>query len=562
MRSLADNLFDYIAAGYSGLWVESHEHEEACEEIRQLCEDNGWSYVQWDCAAGMAKTFQGDSGEWRLLRSELAPIQGQGGPAAEVIRPQGSGSRPQVNFDAAIRAVNVANYGPDGSPTLDEEGEQVYGIVVVKNIHAFLTPMPIKQLILNTLREARANRQVLIGLSHTNDIPQELEKVFQILEHPLPNREQLLEIAQEIAVEEGEMPEDGEDRERLIDAAAGLTRIEAENAFSLSLVRHGTLLPQEVFEIKAETLRQLGGALTLYRGKERFADVGGMAYLKEFCLDCLSHRESDPRFRARGILLTGVTGAGKTYTAQILGNEVGRPVLLLDVGALLDKHVGQSGANLRRALRRAEFMAPCVLVINEVEKALAGVASSGKTDSGVKADMFGYMLDWLEKCEADVYTVVTSNDITKITDHNPEFARAGRFDGTFFVDFPGREAKDAIWEIQLRRYGFLEPDQSLADLDQELPDDTDMVGAEIQGICRLARLRRKPLVRIGRTALRVVQQSAETIEATREWATGCCWSTEYEEIYDKDQHHKRLAEAVSASGKARRKVARRRTVAS
>ena len=120
---------------------------------------------------------------------------------------------------------------------------------------------------------------------------------------------------------------------------------------------------------------------------------------------------------------------------KALGNEVNRPTLRLDVGALKGSLVGETERNVRRALAIAEAMAPCVLFVDEIDKGLSGVAASGQTDSGVSARLFGTLLTWLSDHESDVFVVATANDVTRLP---PEFTRAERFDGVFFIDLPSR----------------------------------------------------------------------------------------------------------------------------
>src|SRR3954466_8934401 len=178
------------------------------------------------------------------------------------------------------------------------------------------------------------------------------------------------------------MPE-GDGLAAVLDAAAGLTRVEAENAFSLSLVRHGRLAPQVLWELKGQALKK-AGLLTLHRGGETFADLGGLDALKAFCTRALRPGRRAGA-RARGILLLGVPRTGKSCFARALGNEVGRPTLVLDIGALMGSLVGESEARTRQALRLIDAMSPCVAFIDEIDKALAGVQSGGGGDSGVSA---------------------------------------------------------------------------------------------------------------------------------------------------------------------------------
>lgn len=543
--SLASTLTEYCAAMFPGLWIESYEQEEACKEIQQLCEDLGWVYYQWDCVNGLAKMDFDDSGRRRLLRytltarspedlQEEAEATGAQPRFPFELTPLPPNTPPLLEFGRVVQALQIMNM-EQGRPICveNEDGdmEAVLAVLVIRNIHGFLNGPVVSQLLQNILWEARAERQFLIGISHKSDIPAELEKVFQVIEHPLPDGPQLLDIAQGMVSDASEFPADHHDE--VIDAAKGLTRLEAEGAFALSLVREERILPRPVFEVKSNMLRKGTGALTLYQGTETFDDIGGFSHLKEFCLDSLSHREENPRFRPKGVMLMGVSGGGKSLFAKALGTEVGRPTLICDVGAVMGRYVGQSESNMRQMLKMADAMAPCVLFLDEVEKSLAG--ASGDGDSGVKAGVFGALLTWMNDHRSDVYMIVTCNDITRLTASNPEFARQGRFDGLFFVDFPDRESKDAIWEIHLKNYGFLPDDEevTLEDLDQPLPLDNDMTGAEIEAICRLARLRRKPLQQIGRFMPKIIDQAFETIERTRDWASNRCWSAEHAKLYRK-----------------------------
>src|SRR4051795_6407675 len=190
------------------------------------------------------------------------------------------------------------------------------------------------------------------------------------------------------------------------------------------------------------------GLLTLHRGGESFADLGGLDALKGFTRKALGRRRGS--VRARGVLLLGVPGTGKSAFAKALGNETGRPTLVLDVGSLMGSLVGQTEERTRLALLIVDAMAPAVLFVDEIEKALAGVQSSGQTDSGVSARMFGSMLSWLSDHESDVFVVATSNDISKLP---PEFSRAERWDGTFFLDLPGDLEKGVIWRMYMDKYG-------------------------------------------------------------------------------------------------------------
>jgi SpoVK/Ycf46/Vps4 family AAA+-type ATPase len=181
-------------------------------------------------------------------------------------------------------------------------------------------------------------------------------------------------------------------------------------------------------------------------------------------------------------------------------------------------------------------MAPAILMIDEIEKAFSGVSASGQTDSGVSARLFGTFLTWLNDHESDVFVVATANDITKLP---PEFSRAERFDGVFFVDLPDAKQRQAIWRIYTNQYGL--------DNSQPLPCDEQWTGAEIKACCRLAALLDVPLAAAAQNIVPVARTSAESVEQLRHWASRRSLSADRAGIYH----------ASAAPSVRRRKVSRR-----
>jgi SpoVK/Ycf46/Vps4 family AAA+-type ATPase len=320
----------------------------------------------------------------------------------------------------------------------------------------------------------------------------------------------------------------------VLDAAAGLTRVEAENAYSLALVRHGRLAPDVLWELKGQALKK-SGLLTLHRGGETFDDLGGLEALKTFCARAMRPGRRDG-VRPRGILLLGVPGTGKSCFAKALGNETGRPTLVLDVGALMGSLVGQTEQNVRHALRLVDAMAPCVLFCDEIEKGLSGVQSSGQTDSGVSARLFSSLLTWLSDHETDVFFIGTSNDIAKLP---PEFSRSERFDSIYFLDLPTAREKEVIWRLYLTHYSL--------DPAQRRPRDIEWTGAEIKSCCRLAALLDMPLVEAAQHIVPVAVTAGESVERLRNWASGRCLSADRAGIYTR---------GTTSPGKTGRNVAR------
>jgi SpoVK/Ycf46/Vps4 family AAA+-type ATPase len=220
------------------------------------------------------------------------------------------------------------------------------------------------------------------------------------------------------------------------------------------------------------------------------------------------------------VLLLSPPGCGKSQFAKTLGAEVGRPTLILDIGALMGSLVGQTEQNIRQALKIIDAMAPAVAFLDECEKALAGAAGQG--DSGVAARLFGTFLSWLNDRESDTFVVATANDISKLP---PEFSRAERFDGVFFLDLPGRDQRQAIWRLYLEKYQL--------EATQKLPADDDWTGAEIKSCCRLAALLDVPLVAAAQNIVPVAKTSAEAVDKLRTWASGRCLSADVPGIYQR-----------------------------
>ncbi len=475
---LVDQIKDYVNAAFTGLWVQTHEPDEAERELKQLAAQQHWKLAVWDVANGL-----------RLPGNAAAqPDSALGDPLA------------------MLRAL----------PSLAEKDGTV--LLALHQFHRFLSSPEIVQTLFTNLVAGKQRRTIVIVLSPLVQIPAELEKLFVVLEHALPDREQLEKIARELTNDQPKDLPQGIELHRVLDAAAGLTRYEAEGAFALSLARHNAIRPEAIWELKAQTLKK-NNLLTLHRSRERFDSIGGLANLKSFCQRALQPGKS---VKPKGVLLLGVPGTGKSAFCRALGNETGRPTLLLDVGALMGSLVGLSEANIRQALRIADAMAPAILFVDELEKALGGIGGQG--DSGVATRMFGTLLTYLSDHESDVFFVATSNDISKLP---PEFTRAERFDSIYFLDLPTAKDKDAIWD-QYRSLYQIPPEQNR-------PDDTSWTGAEVRSCCRLAALLDVPLTQAAHHVVPVAVTASEQIEKLRTWASGRCLSASAPGIFRREE---------------------------
>lgn len=479
--NLTTHLWELVRAGFPGIWIQSHEPEDAIAEITRLASSQSLGLLRWNLEHGLV----------------------QAGPTT---------STGLVATDPLSAVRSLSQVAGDNSVLL-----------ILENFHRFIDSHEIVQAMQVQLQNGKQNGRHMIILSPIVKLPAELERMFVTIEHELPNRSQLEEIARSL-VGDATTFQDGNQASRILDAACGLTRFEAESAFCLSLVRHQNIEAEEIWELKARSLRK-AGLLSLYRGGTGFETLGGLENLKQFCTRSLMQSTDSigvhgKKVLPRGVLMLGVPGTGKSAFAKALGKETQRPVLCLDIGQLMGSLVGQTEQNIRQALKAADAMAPCILFVDEVEKALAGATSGGKSDSGVSTRLFGTLLTWLNDHSSDVYVVMTCNDIRQLP---PEFSRAERFDAIMFLDLPGRSEKDVIWNMYRTEYA-IEP---LC----VTPKDDSWTGAEIKACCRLARLLKVSLKEASSFIVPVGVTAAEDVERLRSWASGRCLDASKPGIY-------------------------------
>ncbi|MGA3142326.1 MAG: AAA family ATPase [Verrucomicrobiota bacterium] len=376
----------------------------------------------------------------------------------------------------------------DPLAALDQVIEQVEpAIFIFKDFHPFLTKNNFA--IVRKLKEIalhlKNSFKTIILVSPVLEIPTELEKEVTVLNYPLPAREDLNALLDKIIADVKQFAQvkidlDDAGRERLLQAALGLTLGEAENVFAKIIVKDERLCGDDVIEVFAEKQQIIrkSGLLEYYTTEENFANIGGLAVLKDWMDKRAAAFTKEARAfglpAPKGILMLGVQGCGKSLCAKAVSTRWQLPLLRFDMGRMFGSLVGSSEENVRRAIAVAESVAPAILWVDEIDKAFAGSQGSGATDGGTTARVFGTFLTWLSEKTAPVFVVATANDISQLP---PELLRKGRLDEIFFVDLPSQEERKDIFRIHLNRRGRA---ADKFDLEALAGASKDSSGAEIE----------------------------------------------------------------------------------
>lgn len=417
MEDVFQKLILMIRAYYPVLYLHSYEYYRTKQKIKGIVEllrreGKKVNYYQWDCVYGLVQILP-DKTEKRIERMQN-PLE----VLAYILNSKKSGEK---------------------------------NIFVLDDINNHIDRDEVK-LMFRKIAEATNNNTHAIILSSIYRLPAELEKYITVLQIPLPKRNELGEVL-DIVAKQSKVELKTNLRNRLIDAALGMTSMEADLAYCLASVKDGfdDKSPFTVSSEKEQIIRK-SGILDYFPKNESLKDVGGMENLKEWLKKRQLAYDKEARDwglkEPKGLLLLGVPGCGKSLIAKSIASSWNMPLLRLDVGKVFQGIVGSSEDNIRKAIATAEAVAPCVLWIDEIEKGLSGVQSSGATDGGVTSRIFSTILTWMQEKTAPVFVVATANNINQLP---PELLRKGRFDETFFVDLPSQKEKENIFSIHLQK---------------------------------------------------------------------------------------------------------------
>lgn len=355
------------------------------------------------------------------------------------------------------------------------------GIFVFKDLHPFIDSPAVTRWLRDAVSGFKDAQKTIILMSPVQNIPIELEKEIAVLDYPLPIMSELNEVLTQQLEASRSRRITTEAREKLLKAALGLTRDEAEKVYRKAYVTASRLTEAEVDVVLSEKkqLIRRNGILEYVEEDETLDSVGGLEELKHW----LRQRSNAFTERAReyglpqpkGMLILGVPGCGKSLIAKTTSRLWGLPLLRLDMGRVYDgSMVGRSEANLRNALKTAESISPAILFIDEIDKAFAGSTGSADSDGGTSSRIFGSFLTWMQEKTSPVFVMATANRVERLPG---EFLRKGRFDELFFVDLPNSEERKEIFRIHLSKR---RRDIARFDLDQLVSVCDGFSGAEIE----------------------------------------------------------------------------------
>ncbi len=437
-----------IRARYPVIYISTWEEERVEKLLQEIAEKRNKRLFVWSVTQG-------------IVKSGAEPQRGKTG---------GRTTDPVGALDAIIEQVDPA-------------------IFLLKDFHPFTAPGRCNISVIRRLRDAsihlRDTYKTIVIVAPTVEIAPELQKDVTVVDFSLPTTRDFNTLLDRIIedVKENstiEIAIDQADRERLLHAARGLTLREAENVFAKTIVIDGKLCGDDIdmiFSEKQQIIRK-SGLLEYYEAEERLGHVAGLQNLKEwFRKRTIAFSDQAARFglpAPRGVLLLGVQGCGKSLIAKSVASLWRLPLLRFDVGRMFTSLVGSSEENVRRAIQTAESVAPVILWIDEIDKALAGSSSSGGSDGGTSSRVFGTLLTWLSEKTAPVFVIATANDISHLP---PELLRKGRLDEIFFVDLPNQEERHDVFRIHLARRG---RDPAKFNLDQLAAASDGFSGAEIE----------------------------------------------------------------------------------
>lgn len=447
--SMIEKISQYMDAGYPILYMNTFEELKGVKSI--IAASGARQVLSWSYAEGLVLYKNGEAQD--LYKNDLAKT-----PIAIVLE--------QLLADSLYEL----------------EGK----VIVFKDIHHYLEEPEVISLLKQLVNKINLGADFsIIFLSPIVKIPKELEKFITIIEAEYMGYDA---IRKEIVdfIEYQELPKVAD---KLLDELAmafkGLTKFEINNLLALAYANDGELTRADlglIFEQKKQMIMK-SGILEMVNVKESVDDIGGLENLKEWfakkakVIKNIHEAEKFGVDMPKGVLIAGVPGCGKSLNAKVASTLFEVPLLRMDMGRLMGKYVGESEGNMRRAIALSEAISPCVLWIDELEKAFAGINGHGGSEVTVR--LFGNFLTWMQDKESPVFVVATANNIMDLP---PELMRKGRFDEIYFVGLPKADERKKILQIHIKKRR--PKDLAGIDLDKLVGKTEGYSGADLEGVVK------------------------------------------------------------------------------
>lgn len=362
---------------------------------------------------------------------------------------------------------------------------------ILKDYHlAMSNPMAIRSI--RDVKECPTGRYTpIIIISPSNEVPLELQKTFKVLNYDTPSEEDIFELLN-LWTNSKDITLQSREQTNVAKRLFGFTRSEILSMLNLSFIKYGTINLEIVNEKKIEMINE-SGVLDYKVPSASLDNVGGNHKFKEW-IDvveaCMTEDAREYGIPApKGYLSVGIPGTSKSFSAEALAGKWEMPFIKLNMAKITSRYAGETERNMYKALNLVRSCAPCVLLIDEVEKALGGYKSSNSSDSGAIARAFGSVLEFLNDNDNGVFVVMTSNDVSQLP---PELTRAGRLDAIWFFGLPTKEERKQILDIHLRKANKPVEDDVLEEMAKSMEKYT---GAEIELVVKSS-LRRAYLEKI------------------------------------------------------------------
>lgn len=494
-QKIAQDVTALLRARNPLLWIVTREEARVEAYLTEAAAAAKFAAKTWDVAQGVV---DGEGDE--------TPDTQDIGAALAVVKTAAQDEDKPVRSAWIFRDAPVWLQGPPGAAPCRQ----------LRNLAKFLPSV------------APNSAQAIIIITPNGNVPDELAGHTTVIEWPLPDRAEIaksLDTTCENLPGNVTPPTNGV-REAAIDAALGLTGLEAEACFAKSLVQHKRIDPAAIAQEKKRVIASAKALEWFDPIKGGLDAVGGLDNLKAW----LKTRAAAFTIKAReyglplpkGCVLVGVQGCGKSLTAKAIATAWGVPLLKLDLGALKSKFLGESEGNIRNALKIVEAIGPCVLWLDEIEKSLAGAGASAAADGGTATDQLGTLLTWAQERAGGAFIVATSNDVSALP---PELLRKGRFDEVFFVDLPNATERQEVLKATLRAHNRADVEINLAKVSEA---SNGFTGSEIAELVPTAlyagfndgarEITTDDLIEAAKAVVPLSKTYEEKIKALQDWA--------------------------------------------